>query len=413
VDRELIEDCVHCGFCLPTCPTYLLWHEEMDSPRGRIALMKARVDGEVELNDTVVQHFDACLGCMACVTACPSGVQYDALIELTRERVEDEHRRDPDDRLLRELIFALFPHPARLRPALALAPLSKLMPAPGRLRTLAELAPPWTDSAAPRRRTPAVGHAQGRAGLLTGCVASVVFGAVNRASAHALAAWGWDAVTPYGGCCGALHVHAGRRDAGRRLARRAIAAFERAGVDRVVTNAAGCGSHMKEYGRLLAGDPAWAERAERFSERVRDVSEMLADRAPRVPLQPLEVRVALQDACHLRHAQRVIDPPRRMLGQVPGLAVLEPAEQDICCGSAGIYNLTRPEAARELGDRKAGHVARAEPDAYAAGNPGCLIQVTAALRRAGRPTPAFHPVELVDASLRGEPAEELLARARR
>jgi glycolate oxidase iron-sulfur subunit len=413
VDRELIDECVHCGFCLPTCPTYVLWREEMDSPRGRIQLMAAALDGEIELNDTVVEHFDACLGCVSCVTACPSGVEYGTLIELTRERVEQEHRRGAGDRLLRGAIFALFPHPRRLRRALALAPLSRVVPAPGRLGLLAELAPPWADSRGPAATTAATGTAEARAGLLTGCVASVVFGDVNRATARALSAWGIETVTPSAGCCGALHVHAGRREAGRRRARRTIEAFERAGVDVVVTNAAGCGSHMKEYGRLLADDPAFAERAERFSARVRDVSEVLADGAPRAELHPLELRVALQDACHLRHAQGVVSPPRRMLGAVPGLTLAEPAEQDICCGSAGIYNLVRPDAARELGDRKAANVARTEPDAYAAGNPGCLIQVTAALRRAGRPTPAFHPVELVDASLRGEPADRLLRSARR
>jgi glycolate oxidase iron-sulfur subunit len=414
IERELVDTCVHCGFCLPTCPTWSLWQEEMDSPRGRIHLMESLLDGTMQLNATVVQHFDRCLGCMACVTACPSGVRYDRLIEQTRAVVEQEHRRRSGDRALRALVFALFPNPRRLRAALAFAPLGRLLPLPRTLRPLAELAPPWRPGARPLELTEAEGDRAARVGLLTGCVQRVLFGDVNAATARVLALHACDVAAPREqGCCGALAVHAGRDEEGRERARDTIAAFEQAEVDYVVTNAAGCGSVMKEYGFLLADDPEWVERATAFAARVRDVSELVAEFEPRAERRPLELRVAFQDSCHLRHAQGLHGAPRAMLAAVPGLEQLEPAEQEICCGSAGIYNLVQPEAARELGRRKAEHVLAVEPDAYASANPGCLVQVTAALRAARRPLPAFHPVELLDASLRGVEAGSLLAQARR
>jgi glycolate oxidase iron-sulfur subunit len=383
MDAGLISDCVHCGFCLPTCPTYELWHEEMDSPRGRIWLMKATVEGTLELNRTVAEHFDRCLGCMACLTSCPSGVQYDRLIELARERVEQEVPRPARERLLRSLVFAVLPHPKRMKLALRLATL----PAPGPLRPLKELAPRWREAVSPPRETAAVGERIARVGLLTGCVQSVLFGEVNRASARVLAAYGYEVATPVDGCCGALALHAGRREQGFDLARRAESAFAAAGVDTIVTNAAGCGSHLKDAGLVL---------------EVLDIHEALArGRAPE--LHPVERRVAFQESCHLAHAQRVRDEPRDLLRSIPGLDLVEPAEQELCCGSAGIYNLVQPEAARSLGERKAANVLAVDPDLYVSANPGCLLQVSAALRRAGRPLSAAHPVELLDASIRGVP----------
>jgi glycolate oxidase iron-sulfur subunit len=383
MDAALISDCVHCGFCLPSCPTYELWHEEMDSPRGRIWLMKATLEGTVELNRTVAEHFDRCLGCMACLTSCPSGVKYDQLIELARERVEQEVPRPLGERLLRTLIFTVFPHPRRLRQALRFAAL----PAPGPFAPLKTLAPPWVENVAPPAETPAAGERLARVGLLTGCVQSVLFGEVNRASARVLSAYGYEVAAPYGGCCGALHTHTGRREQGHELARRTAAAFAAAGVETIVTNAAGCGSHLKHAGLDLP---------------VLDISEALVAGKP-PDLHPLELRVAFQDACHLGHAQRVREQPRALLRSIPGLELVETAEQALCCGSAGIYNLIQPRAARELGDRKAAQVLAAQPDLYVSANPGCLLQVSAALRRAGRPLAAAHPVELLDASLRGAP----------
>jgi glycolate oxidase iron-sulfur subunit len=395
IDRELIDACTHCGFCLPTCPTYgPLGQMEADSPRGRIWLMKGLADGTMTVNSSVVEHIDRCLGCMACVTACPSGVRYDLLIEQTREVVEQEYERPAGDWLLRSLVFAVFPHPRRLRVALAMAPLAGVMP--GRLRALGDLAPPWCSGERPLEVTPATGAARGRVGLLTGCVQSVVFGDVNASTARVLAAEGYEVVTPPGqGCCGALHLHAGRREEGKRMARAVAEAFS--GVDAIAVNAAGCGSHLKETG---------------LDTRVVDVSELLTEE-PRAYRHPLALRVAFQDSCHLAHAQGIRVEPRELLDSIPGLQRLEPDEQAICCGSAGIYNLTQPGAARELGDRKAAHVLATGANAYASANPGCLVQVSAALRRAGRPLPALHPIELVDASIRGVQAGELLATARR
>jgi len=387
VQPDLIADCVHCGFCLPTCPTYMLWHEEMDSPRGRIYLMAGLVDGSIPLSDTVVEHFDRCLGCMACVTACPSGVQYDRLIEQTRDFVEENHRRGPLERLVRTGVFAVFPHRRRLRAALAL----RKLPAPGPLAPLKQIAPPWKAAEWPPEHLSGSGP---RVAVMAGCVASVVFGDVNAATARVLHAEGYDVHVPRAqGCCGALHAHAGRLEEGVARARALARALH--GHDVIVTNAAGCGSHLKDHG----------------VPNVVDVSELLT--VPRAERRALPIRVAFQDSCHLRHAQRVADEPRAMLDAIPGLERLHPAEQEICCGSAGIYNIVKPKPAAELGDRKAANVLATRPHAYASGNPGCLVQVTAALRRAGRPLPAFHPIELVDASIRGVDAERVLAGARR
>ena len=399
IDRQLIDACTHCGFCLPTCPTYgPLGQMEADSPRGRIWLMGGLADGTMTANATVVEHIDRCLGCMACVTACPSGVRYDLLIEQTREVVEQQYERPPGDWLLRKLVFSVFPHPRRLRVALTLAP-PVGMPMPGRLRALASLAPPWRSDERPPELTAAAGERRGRVGLMTGCVQSVVFGDVNAATARVLSAEGFEVVAPRGqACCGALHLHAGRREEGKRRARALGESFRRAGVDAIAVNAAGCGSHLKDAG---------------LSVRVVDVSELLSERGQVAQRSPLPLRVAFQDSCHLAHAQGIRSAPRALLDDIPELERLEPREQAICCGSAGIYNLVEPEAAQQLGDRKAANVIATEPDVYASANPGCLVQVSAALRRASRALPALHPVELVDASIRGLPVSELLASARR
>jgi glycolate oxidase iron-sulfur subunit len=412
--RPLLDDCVHCGFCLPTCPTYRLWGEEPDSPRGRILLMDLVEKGELAVTDTVVQHWDRCLGCMACVTSCPSGVQYDRLIEQTRATIEREYQRPRRERALRSAVLAVVPHPRRLRAALRVAPVGRRLPLPRLLRPLADLAPPWRSGVRVPELTEAVGEQAMRVGLLTGCVQRVLFGDVNAATARVLAAYGFEVVAPRAqACCGALAVHAGRHEQGLEHARRTIDTFDEAGVDLVVSNAAGCGSNLKDYAHLLADDPVYADRAASFSDRARDVSELLAGLEARVELKPLPLRLALQDSCHLAHAQGVRAEQRTVLAPVPGLVLAEPKDQALCCGSAGIYNLVQPEAALELGRRKADRILAVEPDAYAAANPGCLVQVSAALRRAGRPLPTFHPVELLDASLRGAEAGELLAQARR
>jgi glycolate oxidase iron-sulfur subunit len=399
IDPALIDDCVHCGFCLPTCPTYgPLWQQEMDSPRGRIWLMKGLAEGTLELSDTVVEHFDRCLGCMACMTSCPSGVRYDRLIEQTREVIEERYDRTPDDWLLRSIVFAVLPHPRRMRAALALAPLGRHLPMPRTLKPFVELAPPWHSSESPLELTPAVGERRATVGLLLGCVQRVLFGEVNVATARVLAAEGCDVLAPRGQqCCGALHLHAGRRAEGHARAHRLADLFRQAGAERIVVNAAGCGSHLKDAGLDLP---------------VVDVSELIAEFGPRAERHGLGLRVAFQDSCHLLHAQQVHAQPRELLRSIPGLELAEPAEQAICCGSAGIYNLVQPEAAAELGERKARNVAAAEVQVYASANPGCLVQVSNALRRDGTPLPTLHPVEILDASIRGTSARQLLRLAR-
>ena len=404
--RELTADCVHCGFCLPTCPTYVLWSEEMDSPRGRIHLMDARLDGTVTLNSTVTTHFDRCLGCMACLSSCPSGVRYDRLIESTRAAVEEEYERPLADRFVRGLLFRVLPYPGRMRAALRVAPLGRIAPMPRRFRPLVEIAPRWRGKGDVPAVTPAVGIRRARVGLLTGCVQSAVFPDVNAATARVLAADGFEVAAPPQGCCGALSVHAGRLEEGKAFASRLIDVFD--DVDLVVANSSGCGSHLKELGWLLEDEHAAA-----FSAKVRDVGELLAGVAPRARRHPLALTVALQDSCHLRHAQRLPLSSHTSLARIPGLEVVEPAEQDLCCGSAGIYNVVQPEAARELGDRKARHVLATGAQAYASANPGCLVQVSQALRRVRQSLPALHPIELVDASIGNVGAGRLLSQARR
>ena len=418
--QELVDDCVHCGFCLPTCPTYALWGEEMDSPRGRIQLMQQGLDGE-PMTDSMVTHIDRCLGCMACVTACPSGVQYNSLIEATRGQIERRYDRSPGQRFLREAIFALFPYPRRLRAMRAPLALYQRSGAPrllrrsglldrlpGTLRAMESLAPPLEPAQRLPQRIPAQGTRRAVVGMLTGCVQSVFFPHVNSATARVLAAEGCDVIVPKGqGCCGALSVHNGREEEAAAFARRTIDAFERAGVDAVVVNSAGCGSSMKEYGDLLQDDRAYADRAARLAGTVRDVAEFLAELGPAAPRHPLPLRVAYHDACHLGHAQGVRAQPRQLLAGIPGLDVAEIAEAELCCGSAGIYNLLNPEAAGELGDRKTGNILATGADLLVTANPGCIMQISAAAARRGAALPAAHTVEVLDASLRGLPARQL------
>ncbi|WP_084959502.1 (Fe-S)-binding protein [Thermoactinospora rubra] len=404
MDPELIKDCVHCGFCLPTCPTYVLWGEEMDSPRGRIHLMAQHVEG-TPITPEMAGHFDACLGCMACVTACPSGVRYNRLIEQTRAVVEREHVRDPQERAVRGIVFGLFPYPRRLRLLRLPMRLSERMrPFLERvhpsLGAMAALAP----KVERRQRLPRLVRARGprRAvvGMLAGCVQREFFPQVNAATARVLALEGCDVVIPPSqGCCGALSVHSGREDQARRLAKRTIRTFERAGVSTVVVNAAGCGSSMKEYADLLAGEPGWAARAAAL--RVVDLAEWLAELGPAAKRHPLPLTVAYHDACHLAHAQGIRRQPRELLADIPGLSLREIPESEICCGSAGTYNIFQPEAARDLGDRKAAHVASVGADLLVSANPGCTMQIAAAMRRRDHPIRVAHTAEVLDASLRG------------
>jgi len=442
-DLALINQCVHCGFCLPTCPTYVLWGEEMDSPRGRIYLMKAGVEGRTPIDDKYVRHFDACLGCVSCMTACPSGVQYGSLIEQTRAQIEEKYARPPLDRLFRMALLSVIPYPSRMRVALlplllfggvirrlagwpdgrplqtgaadlqvgpndtpAIVPRSTGDTFMNRLRAAMTLSPPVTISglfAQTAERTPAAGVERLTAAVLTGCVQRISFANVNEATVRVLSAEGCSVLAPKRqGCCGALALHAGYAEQARELAKHNIQVFESSGVDRIVVNAAGCGSAMKEYGQLFAGDPQWASRAAAFSAKVRDVSEVLAELGePRAPRHPIAARVVYHDACHLAHGQGIRMQPRALLQAIPGIELLTPAEPEICCGSAGIYNLVQPEPAAQLGARKARNIAALSPDLIATANPGCTLQIAAAARNFGYNWRIFHPIQLVDASIRG------------
>ena len=417
----IMDKCVHCGFCLPACPTYALWGEEMDSPRGRIYLMKLALEGQAEMNETWVSHFDACLGCVSCTTACPSGVDYGKLIEATRAQIERNFQRPASKKLHRRLLFGVFTRHDRLNvlrwPLLAyqksglrwalrslgffhvlpksLAVMDALLPSVKRIETVQPL-------------TSAKGEKRKRVGILLGCVQRSFFSEVNAATVRVLCAEGCEVVAPpEQACCGALSVHTGEEAQAQELARKLIDIFEKADVEAIIINAAGCGSTVKEYGYLLREDPVYAQRARRFAAKCKDISEFLAELSPRAERRPLSARVAYQDACHLQHAQGIRVQPRSLLQQIPDLELLEIPEAPICCGSAGIYNLVQQDAARELGDRKASHIAGLKPDIVATGNPGCLLQLQSSLARAGQSIPVVHTIQLLDASIRGISLEAL------
>lgn len=413
-DPALIDACVHCGFCLPACPTYLLWGQEADSPRGRIYLMKAAGDGIAAVTPNWVHHLDTCLGCMACMTACPSGVDFGKLIEATRSQIERVHRRPAGERLHRWLLFSLFPRPDRLRVLRTLLAVYQrsglralarttglLRLLPSRLRALEALLPPvpWrgSDIAA---LTPARELRRRRVGLVLGCVQREFLSEVNAATVRVLSAEGCEVVAPpEQPCCGALLVHAGEERSALDLARQMIDCFEGLDVDAIVTNAAGCGSNMKEYGYLLRDDVQYADRAERFAAKCKDVTELLDELGPRAVRYPVTMRVGYQDACHLQHAQRVRTQPRALLAAIPGLELVEIPESAICCGSAGTYNLTQTETADQLGDRKAALIAQLGVEAVATGNSGCILQLRAALARSRHPVRVLHTIQLLDEAI--------------
>jgi len=420
---QIIDKCVHCGFCLPVCPTYVLWNLEMDSPRGRIQLMKLATEGEVEMNANWVSHFDSCLGCVACVTACPSGVEYGKLIEATRAQIERKFERSPAEKRFRRLILETFTNPALLRllrvplrlyQLLGLQTLVRnsgvLELLPMKLRMMEALLPRLGRRESTPRLSPPVNTAKRRrVGLLLGCVQREFLPQVNAATARVLAAEGCEVVLPENqSCCGALPTHAGDESLAVRLAKQTIDAFQSASIDAIIVNAAGCGSAMKEYPHLLRDDPQYADRAKRFSEKCKDVSEFLATLNPVAPRHRLKLHVAYHDACHLQHAQGIKAQPRTLLSAIPDLELTELSESAICCGSAGIFNLVQPETARELGLRKANLIAPLKPDLVATGNPGCLFQLQSSLAKIGQPTRVVHFIELVDASIRGLAPETFL-----
>jgi glycolate oxidase iron-sulfur subunit len=396
-DLDEIRKCVHCGICLPQCPTYRVLGEEMDSPRGRIYLMRAAAEGRVGLSETFQRHIDLCLGCRACETACPSGVRFGSLLEATRAQLR-RHGPPAKHRLLEAFVFSVFPEPARLGAALAAFKLYKrsglraLVRATGVLRMLPRLAAMEAllddvPAAAPMPEVVAArGRAVGRVGLLMGCVQRHLYPNVNRDTARLLSLAGFEVVIPRAqGCCGALELHAGRLDAHASRARALAAAFP-ADLDFIVTNAAGCGSAMKEYGHRV---PELAP----FAARVRDVMELLA--GAHLELGPLDLTVTYHDACHLVHGQRMRHEPRQLLSRIPGLRLVELGDSELCCGSAGVYNLLEPGMARELLDRKLARIAETGARVVAAANPGCLLQIAWGCRERGLDVALVHPVELL------------------
>lgn len=398
-----IDACVHCGFCLQACPTYLTLEDENDSPRGRIVLMRSLLEGTLApTNDSIETHIGQCLGCRACETACPSGVPYGSLLEATRATLA-EHRPIP---FVARMILAVFERPWSMRLAMfggrvtrALGIATLLSKLPGRLGfSMAMLASTRRQKPVAGSQKPESKGARESVALLTGCVMEGMFTEVNRATERVLLVNGYRLAEAKGQrCCGALHAHAGDANAAKRLARTNIAAFEDPSIEAVCVNAAGCGAMMKEYAHLLHDDPQWSERAKNVSEKIRDVSELLSAAGP-VHGGPVETRVAYDAPCHLMHAQRITRQPMDVLRAIPGLELVPLTESDVCCGSAGIYNLVEPDVSNVVLDRKLAHLAAARPDVVATGNPGCMMQIGAGLVRAGSPVRTIHPVELLDES---------------
>jgi glycolate oxidase iron-sulfur subunit len=399
--RAGIDACVHCGFCLQACPTYLTLEDENDSPRGRIVLMRSAYEGTLSLDDpSLRRHIDQCLGCRGCETACPSGVPYGQLLEATRATVAQRHQKP----LLARLVLGVFRRPLLLRVVLGAARVIRrtgladmLSSLPGRLGfSMAMLASTARKFRGGNYQASAHKADRGSAVLLRGCVMNGLYGETNKATERTLRVNGYSVQrAPSPRCCGALHAHAGDLEGARDLAKASIAAFEKVPSDYIVTNAAGCGAMMKEYGHLLAGDAAWAERADKVAARVRDVSELLAAAGPR-QAGPLHARVTYDAPCHLLHAQRVSAAPLQVLEAIEGLQLVPIAGAEQCCGSAGIYNLLEPEVSAKVLDPKLNEIMFGGAELVTTGNPGCLMQIGAGLKRVGRGTRAVHPVDLLD-----------------
>jgi glycolate oxidase iron-sulfur subunit len=418
---DLIDACVHCGFCLSTCPSYRVMGTEMDSPRGRIYLMDAINEGRVELNPTTAQHFDSCLGCLACTTTCPSGVQYDRLIESTRSQIERNVPRKGPEKWLRQLIFSLFPYPDRLRILMRpiglyqVTGLQKLVRASGILKSISPqlaameaLLKPLPEGAFTDDYPtviPAQGERRYRVALLLGCVQRLFNPAVNAATIRVLTANGCEVIIPANqGCCGALTHHQGQEEQTKDLARDLIDRFG-FDLDAVVTNASGCGHSMKEYGSILAEDADYAEPAKQFASQVRDIQEFLAEVGLTATLHPLQdepLTIVYQDACHMLHGQKISVQPRQLLRQIPGVQLREPMDAALCCGSAGIYNILQPKVAAELGQQKVTNLLNTGAAAIASANIGCYVQISRHLELQGKDVPVLHPMEWLDRSIRGE-----------
>ncbi|MDV3348946.1 heterodisulfide reductase-related iron-sulfur binding cluster [Leptothoe sp. LEGE 181152] len=421
-DQSLIDACVHCGFCLTTCPSYRVIGKETDSPRGRIYLMDAINKGEAPLSAASASHFDSCLGCLACTTSCPSGVQYDRLIDSVRSQVNRNHQRPLPINLIRQLIFSLFPYPDRIR--LLLGPLalyqwlgvSKVIRSTGLLErfspqlaamesNLPAVTPKCFQDNLPET-VPAQGKKRYRVGMVLGCVQRVFFSDVNEATARVLSANGCEVVIPRSqGCCSALPAHQGETDQAQALARQMIDSFADTAVDYVIINAAGCGHTLKDYGHILKDDPDYCDKAVAFSDNVRDIQEFLAEVGLTAKLSAVTdtpLKLVYQDACHLRHGQGITQPPRQLLKQIPNVSVADPIDAELCCGSAGVYNMLQPEVANELGQMKVTNLMNTGAALIASSNPGCALQIQKHLELQGKTLPLMHPIELLDKAISGE-----------
>lgn len=414
--EKIMRDCVHCGFCLSACPTYLETGNELDSPRGRIHLMKAAAEGRIPMGESLVGHLDMCLGCLACETACPSGVRYRSLIETSRGQIERRFSRGFGERALRTFIFGLFPHPARLRLLLPFAWLAGVLRLkkifPRRLldsisprissmfHMLPEVSSPFGRSMA--ESYPAMGAKKWKVVVLTGCVQGAFFPEINDATVEVLRAAGCDVLVPRGqGCCGALSIHSGRLEEGRNFAKKLVDVFTAVDADAVVVNSAGCGSTMKEYAEMLDGDPLYRDKARKIAEKTVDVTEFLSETEITDKLRRLDIRITYQDACHLTHGQGVRSAPRKLLESIPGVELVEMSGSDRCCGAAGIYGMTQPEMSRRLLSEKTCDIEKTRADFLAVGNPGCMIQTRVGLANSGSETGVAHPVEILNWSLKG------------
>lgn len=401
---DAVSACVHCGFCLPACPTYVTLGQEMDSPRGRIVLMKEMLEGGLALEEGL-PYVDRCLGCLGCISACPSGVAYGELRMAFQAHAEPDRARSLGQRASRRLVHETLPFAGRFRLAATAGrlarPLRSLLPRD--LGAMLDLLPGDLPAGQPLPYFfPAQGPRRARVALLAGCVQQVLGPEINWATLRVLARNGVEVVVPQDqGCCGALSMHGGDLDQARRLARRNLQAFP-ADVDAVISNAAGCGSGIHEYALLFRGQPE-QELAGKLAGRTQDISVFLDELGIEAP-PPLSrpLKLAYHDACHLAHAQGVREAPRRLLGSIPNLTLLEIAEGDLCCGSAGTYNLEQPDIARQLGRRKAGHILASGAEALATGNIGCLRQIQAHLQALGRPLPLYHTVQVLDRAYAGD-----------
>jgi glycolate oxidase iron-sulfur subunit len=423
-DAKLMDTCVHCGFCLSTCPSYRVIGKETDSPRGRIYMMHDISVGKTTLTKATVQHFDSCLGCLACVTTCPSGVEYDKLISAMRPQIERNYPRSVPEQALRKLIFAIFPYPQRLR--LLLRPLliyqrlglegwvrrnplfKKILPA--NIAAMESVLPPLSEASF-HDNLPAVIPAQGtqryRVGMLLGCVQRIFLPEVNDATVRVLTANGCEVIIPpEQGCCAALSHHQGQEEQAKTMARDLIDQFDGQDLDAILVNASGCGHTLKEYGVLLKDDGDYGDRAQAFANKVRDVQEFLDEVGLTTELSPLQgstpLSLVYQDACHMLHGQKIQAQPRRLLKKIPNVKLREPVDAALCCGSAGIYNILQPEVGDELGTQKVQNLTNTKAQVIVSANVGCTVQLRKHLRLQDQATPVFHPMQLLDYSIRGE-----------